>query len=236
MGVARQRRDHLSTKVGCTCAIGEVGVSSVDPAVSRDRDSPCDRRAFESAFPTLADPQVSHPGNRSIARSRVLFTNGRGVKTRIKRAATNAEVKIKVRRWTIEIYRSIVRVRDDIARRRASWKFYQYRGSHLVLLAVAREKLRAERQTIDRGCCRASRSTNRRGLSEQEELEAIDYEQHVSTRDNNTECCEWDPPHSRKPKVLRDDISRMKFLSFDVENLRKTENSKSFFQPVSTNE
>jgi len=91
MGVARQRRDHLSTKVGCTCAIGEVGVSSVDPAVSRDRDSPCDRRAFESAFPALADPQVSHPGNRSIARSRVLFTNGRGVKTRIKRAATNAE-------------------------------------------------------------------------------------------------------------------------------------------------
>lgn len=39
---------------------------------SREIDSPCDHRAFESTFPALADPQVSHPGNRSIARSRVL--------------------------------------------------------------------------------------------------------------------------------------------------------------------
>ncbi|KAL6261931.1 hypothetical protein P5V15_007014 [Pogonomyrmex californicus] len=58
------------------------------------------------------------------------------------------------------------------------WKFYQYRGGHLVLLAVVREKLRAERRTIDRRCRRASRLTNRRGLPEQKEPEAIDYEQH----------------------------------------------------------
>lgn len=118
------------------------------------------------------------------------------------RVVPSKEAKIKARGWTIEIYRSVGRVRDsggradDIARRRAAWKFYQYRGGHLVSLAVAREKLRAELRTIDREC---RRSTNRRGLPGQAGpgTEAID-EQHVS----NTAL---ERLRARNPKALRED-------------------------------
>jgi len=101
-------------KSGRTCAIGEVGVSSVDPATSRDRFFVCPR--FRKRTPLVRRfPTVSLAEDRPIEGA---FASGRGVGARVERAATNAEAKIKVRGWTIEIYRSVARVRartDNIA-------------------------------------------------------------------------------------------------------------------------
>lgn len=181
MGVARRHRGRLSTKVRPHVR-NRRGWRVVRRPCSLERST----LGVSAVFSKECSPRSQIPGRstREIIRSRDRGCS-RGIRARVGRFATNAGAKIKVRGWTIEIYRSDARVRarpDDIARRRAAWKFYQYRGGHLVSLAVTREKLRAERRTTERGCRRASRSTNRRGLPEQKEPEAIDYEQHVSTR------------------------------------------------------
>lgn len=184
MGVARRHRDRLSTKVRPHVR-NRRGWRVIRRPCSLERST----LGVSVVFSKKRSPRSPIPGSptREIGRSRDRGY-ARGVRARAGRFATNAGAKIQVRGWTIEIYRSAARVRaraDDIARRRAAWKFYQYRGGHLVSLAVAREKLRAERRTTERGCRRASRSTNRRGLPEQKEPEATDCEQHVSTRDDN---------------------------------------------------
>lgn len=215
MGVARRHPDRLSTKVRPHVR-NRRGWRVIRRPCSLERST----LGVSVVFSKKRSPRSPIPGcpTREIGRSRDRGC-ARGARARAGRFATNAGAKIKVRGWTIEIYRSGARVRaraDDIARRRAAWKFYQYRGGHLVSLAVAREKLRAERRTTERGCRRASRSTNRRGLPEQKEPEATDCEQHVSTHVMIT--------RGRDPKDLREeDLARtlrlFGILDVDRENL-----------------
>lgn len=155
-----------------TCAIGGVGVSSIDPVASRDRFSTCPPCFRGCVFRLRRSPGL--PREKSVDRAfEGALASGGDVSAWAGSVATNAEAKIKVRGWTIEIYRSVARVRgraDEIARRRAAWKFYQYRGGHLVSLAVARDKLRAELRTTDRGC---RRSTNRGKIAERARGEGL---------------------------------------------------------------
>lgn len=155
-----------------TCAIGVVGVSSVDPAASRDRLSACPPR-FRKRIPhARRSPGVS----RGKSADRAIVGAYASVRERRSATGTRRDVRggenqsSRVDHRDISLGRTRARpCRRYRTRRRAAWKFYQYRGGHLVSLAVAREKLRAERRTTDRstgGARRASRLTNRRGLPE----------------------------------------------------------------------
>lgn len=159
MGVAKQHRDHrVSTKIGRACALEGGGLENRPSTLSRDRSSACS--SFKRTIPAILTFPAPIIGDILAAfLGEILAAIPRRDRRRVGGDGQSSRVVEHDRDISSE--RARRRYRDAAAC--LGWKFYQYRGGHLVSLWQSLAKSYAP--NADRGLT-PSRPINRRGLPE----------------------------------------------------------------------